>query len=331
LGFIDLFSFYMKTLLPIASGKGGVGKTVITANLGVSLAERGKTVILVDLDLGGSNLHTCLGVKNTHPGIGNYINNRENGLESFLIETEIPRLFLVPGDSLIPGTANLQYFIKRRIIKDLENLVADYILLDLGGGTAFNTIDFFLSSSTGIIVTMPQTTAILNAYSFIKSAVFRMLYRSFPSKSGEREIISSFTKQKFEGESISFKTLIDRLQQYSSQAGETARNQLRSFFPRIVLNMGRSNKDIALGSKLREIVRKNLDLEVEYVGFVTYDELVNRSILERVPTFKKYPQSSFSKNISTIEKKLSAFPFPKGPRLYEADEDLISLVQDHEQ
>lgn len=328
MSFIVLFSFHMKTLLPIASGKGGVGKTVITANLGVALAERGKTVILVDLDLGGSNLHTCLGVKNTHPGIGNYIHHRENGLESFLIETGIPRLFLIPGDSLIPGTANLQYFIKKRLIKELENMVADYILLDLGGGTAYNTLDFFISSSTGIIVTMPQTTAILNAYSFIKSAVFRMLYRSYPSKSAEREIISSFTKRKFEGETISFKTLIDRLEAHSTQAGETAREQLRSFYPRIVLNMGKSNRDIALGSKLREIVRKNLDLEVEYVGFITYDELVNRSILERIPTYQKYPHSPFSRNISTLERKLTSFPFPKGPRLYEGDEDLISLVED---
>ena len=58
------------TIIPIASGKGGVGKSVITANLAVNLAERGYKVIAADLDLGGSNLHTCLGLDNNNPGIG---------------------------------------------------------------------------------------------------------------------------------------------------------------------------------------------------------------------------------------------------------------------
>ncbi len=58
----------MNTIIPIASGKGGVGKTIFTANLGIALANKGKTVIAIDLDLGSSNLHTCLGIKNRHPG-----------------------------------------------------------------------------------------------------------------------------------------------------------------------------------------------------------------------------------------------------------------------
>ncbi|MCK7483987.1 MAG: P-loop NTPase [Candidatus Moduliflexus flocculans] len=68
----------MVTLIPIASGKGGVGKTVLAANLGVCLAALGRTVVLADLDLGGANLHTCLGVKNRNPGIGALAWRQEN-------------------------------------------------------------------------------------------------------------------------------------------------------------------------------------------------------------------------------------------------------------
>ncbi|HPE35715.1 MAG TPA: P-loop NTPase, partial [Spirochaetales bacterium] len=56
----------MGTVIPVASGKGGVGKTVVAANLGLALSALGKTVVLVDLDLGGANLHTVLGVRNRH-------------------------------------------------------------------------------------------------------------------------------------------------------------------------------------------------------------------------------------------------------------------------
>ena len=149
----------MATIIPVASGKGGVGKTLLVSNLGVSLARRGKTVILVDLDLGSSNLHTLLGIKNRYPGIGSFIYKHESSLESLLVETGMPQLYLIPGDSLFPGTANLQYFMKLRIMKELSRLVADYVLLDLGAGSAYNTVDFFINTHNGLNVNPPQKTA----------------------------------------------------------------------------------------------------------------------------------------------------------------------------
>jgi MinD-like ATPase involved in chromosome partitioning or flagellar assembly len=191
----------MTTIIPVASGKGGVGKTVFTANIGVSLARAGKTVILADLDLGGSNLHTALGEKNDKSGIGNYIYKQERSLESLLVETREPRLYFIPGDSLLPGTANLPYFRKAKILKELAGLVADYVILDLGSGSSYNTIDFFLTSASGILVVTPETTSILNAYSFVKAALFRMIYRSFPARSDERALVYRFTTERLEARS----------------------------------------------------------------------------------------------------------------------------------
>ena len=145
----------MLSIVPVASGKGGVGKTILTVNLAVTLAKRGKTVILMDLDLGSSNLHTCLGIKNRFPGIGDYILDNSRSLESLIIETDIPRLYFIPGDALVPGSANLSYFKKKKLLKETESLIADYVFMDLAAGSAYNTIDFFLSSSSGLIITHP--------------------------------------------------------------------------------------------------------------------------------------------------------------------------------
>ena len=65
-------------IIPIASGKGGVGKTVLAINLSFALAELGKNVILVDLDFGGANIHTCLGYESAPDGIGNFLNDKKN-------------------------------------------------------------------------------------------------------------------------------------------------------------------------------------------------------------------------------------------------------------
>jgi flagellar biosynthesis protein FlhG len=166
----------MARIIPIASGKGGVGKSTMVANLGIALGKAGKTVLLVDLDLGGSNLHTCLGVNNPKLGLSQFIYKKVDHIEDLIVETPYPKVYLIAGDGLIPGTANIPFFIKRKLIKELQGMVADFVLLDLGAGTTNNTLDFFLMSPTAMLVTVPETTAILNAYSFLKSALYRALF-----------------------------------------------------------------------------------------------------------------------------------------------------------
>lgn len=317
----------MTSILPIASGKGGVGKTILSANLGVSLARAGKTVVLVDLDLGASNLHTVLGVKNRHHGVGHLVYKQEESIEALLVETDERRLYLIPGDSLLPGTANLPYFRKQAIAKALQNLVADFVILDLGSGSAYNTIDFYLLSSSGIVVTTPETTAILNAYSFIKTSIFRMLYRSFPSKSVERETVRRFFTQKIEGADRSVTALASELGGISRDAEETMRSRLAEFRPRIVINMAAAPEEIRLGARLREIARRNLDLEVEYIGFILSEPLVARSIFDRKPTLVTHPEIPFSGAVDAVARKLMAYPAGAGPRLFEDNEDLREIAE----
>jgi flagellar biosynthesis protein FlhG len=318
----------MQVIIPIASGKGGVGKTVFTANLGIALASLGKTVILVDLDLGSSNLHTCLGVKNRHAGIGSFIYKKAESLESLLVDTGIPRLFLIPGDALLPGTANLPYFRKLKIMKELGQLTADFVLLDLGAGSSYNVVDFFLMSSSGLIVTSPETTAILSSYSFLKTAVFRLLFRTFPSKSEERNFISEFMTERLEGSGNDFSDLLAGMEDFSQEAAEKCRRQLGKLYPRIVLNMGASNQDLLLGSKLRSITTRNVGIKMEYIGFLKREEGISRSIIERRPFYQNHPDSQFGRAMTLIAKKLISTPIPEAPALFEENEDIRQLGEE---
>ena len=317
----------MTTIIPVASGKGGVGKTVFTANLGVSLARQGKTVILADLDLGGSNLHTCLGVTNSSSGIGNYIFNQTERLETLVIETREPRLFFIPGDSLLPGTANLPYFRKVKILKELAALVADYVILDLGSGSSFNTVDFFLSSNTGVIVTTPETTAVLNAYSFLKTALYRLIFRSFPAKSEERARIRDFISQSIEGTALTFEVLVQEIASIRAVSGQIARKHLDEFRPRVVLNMVRGQADLPLGDKLREIAEKNLSIRLEYAGVLPTDPTVPRSIYERQPTASVHPEAPYAQGVAQVATRISGSSEQHVLRLHEDDEELLAPVE----
>lgn len=315
----------MVTIIPIASGKGGVGKTSIAANLGTALASQGKTTVLIDLDLGGSNLHTLLGVPNTNPGIGNFLTKETSSIDEVVIATSVPKLYFIPGDLLLPGAANIPFFIKKRIIKEISTLVADYVILDLGSGSANNVIDFFLTSPSGIIVTTPEPTAVLNAYSFLKTALYRLIFRSFSQKSEERKIVDEFLMRRIEGSAVNFKGLVEKLERINHGSAETVFNHINTFYPRVILNMGRSNTDINLGIKLRQIVKKNLGSEVEYIGFVPVDQSVSVSIFKRQPISFFDPHSEFVRNMLLIAQQLIEAPIPDPFVLHDANDDLTNL------
>ena len=104
-------------ILPIASGKGGVGKSLLAANLGVLLAKAGQQVVLADLDFGGSNLHLVLGIRGIQTGAGAFLTRPGMKFEEIIVETDEENLRFIPGDGEIPGIANLTAGQKKKLIR----------------------------------------------------------------------------------------------------------------------------------------------------------------------------------------------------------------------
>jgi flagellar biosynthesis protein FlhG len=161
----------------VGGGKGGIGKSTISTLLAFWLARMGKKTILIDVDLGGANLHTFMGIKSPLRTLNDYITKRYDSLEDICIETEVENLRLICGASEVLSLANPHIAQKARIIKNVVKLNTEYVVLDLGGGTSFNVLDFFLIAHKKIVVVMPQPISIQNAYAFIRNAVYRRLSR----------------------------------------------------------------------------------------------------------------------------------------------------------
>lgn len=318
----------MTRIIPIASGKGGVGKTIVSTNLAIQLAAMGKTVVLMDLDLGGANLHTCLGLKNTNRGVGSMAWGHEKSLEGLLMETGIDRLYFIPGDELLPGTANIEFFAKKRILKGLSALVADFVVCDLGAGSAHNVVDFFLASRSGFIVTQPEITAVLNAYSFLKSALYRALARAFPKACPERDAVRAYGGSRVEGGDRTFRAFAAELCAGSGKKGQEALALVESLRPRVIVNMGGGPKDVELGNKLREIVSKNLGVALDFAGYILRDPAVPRSVAERKPVSLSSPDSPFARTMALIARRIAAEPAECPPALYDGDDAGLGVVME---
>ena len=294
----------MTNLLPIASGKGGVGKSSYAVNLAVILAQKGKSVVLADLDFGGANLHTLLGLKNNHAGLGNFIYKQTDDFSSLLQETQIPNLRFIAGDCMYPGTANMDASSKRRITKALASLDADYVILDLGAGTTYNTLDFFLLTYNSIVVTTPELTSILNAYSFLKAAAFRFFMRQFKAKSEERTFINEYLKNASTGSDADMITLVQKIEKKFPETGSAARNELLKYRPQVVMNQGQTSSDLEMAKRLRSLVQKKLGINMDFVGFLPKDEQVSYTIALRKPLAVANPGAAFVSATETSAQRI---------------------------
>ncbi len=165
----------MTNIWPIGGGKGGTGKSFLTSNLSIWLAKKGYKTLLIDADLGAANLHTMLGITDQGKSLSDFLNKKVQTLAETVIETGIPNLYLISGSRNNLDMANMAYQQKMKIFRAISELSYDFILLDLGAGTAFNTIDFFLISDSGIFVTTPEPTSIENVYRLIRAVYARKI------------------------------------------------------------------------------------------------------------------------------------------------------------
>lgn len=317
----------MAILLPVAGGKGGVGKSILSLNLAVTLTRQCKNTILCDLDLGGANLHTLLGLKNNQAGLGTYITKQETDFSNLLQATGIPSLQFIAGDCHYPGVANMDFLTKQKIIKKIQALNADYIIMDLGAGSAYNIIDFFLTSYDGIIVVTPDLTSILNAYSFLKSAVFRFLYRQFDARSPERQILQNSILQRMEGKEYSFEQILRVIGSNFPESAAKALEELKKLHPRIIMNMGRGPGDTELGKRLLNLTRNKLNIEAEFIGFVPYDENVSISIARRQPLTILKPDSPMCMALPDIVRRIELTANGGDIFLKDAQENLEDIVK----
>jgi flagellar biosynthesis protein FlhG len=291
-------------ILPIASGKGGVGKSLVAANLAIALSQAGKRTVLADLDLGGSNLHLILGIRPTAGGIGTFLSHPGTSFETVIQQTGHPNLRFLPGDAEIPGLANLSSGQKRKLIRRLSGLDADFLILDLGAGTSFNIMDFFLISGSGLIVTVPTPTAIVNAYLFLKNAVFRILHGCMEKKSPAAAYLESLRKDGSSLQKMSIPHILSTIQDTDPTSYNAFQTGIARFRPRVIMNMLEDPKDSDKIGKLRASCRQYLGIDLEHLGIIYRDDLQDIALSSRLPIIVYKPRSVLSQALFRIADKL---------------------------
>ena len=293
-------------IIPVASGKGGVGKSLIAANLGVAFAQAGQRVILVDLDLGASNLHLVLGHQSPKTGIGTFLNDIRSDFNGVITDTDIRGLRFIPGDTEIPGTANLRSQQLKALVRRLLALKdgTDILILDLGAGTHQSILDFFLLSGQGIVVSAPMVTAVLNAYVFLKNTVFRLMSTVFGKGTPASAFLEKARKDGSGAQHLYIPKMLPQIKKIDRASYDKFMDHISHFHPRLIMNMIDDPKDADVAMKIRRSCEEYLDLKIEHLGVVYRDGIQDTALSSRLPILIYKPQSVLSQAIYRIADKI---------------------------
>ncbi|MES9971588.1 MAG: MinD/ParA family protein [Candidatus Thiodiazotropha sp.] len=247
-------------VIAVTGGKGGVGKTSISANLGVAFAELGRRVMLLDADLGLANLDVILGL-HAERNLS-HVMQGECSLEDVLV-TGPKGMRVVPGASGIQHMAEMTPAENAGLIhafSEVSNDV-DVLLIDTAAGISDLVISFSRAAQEQIVVVCDEPASITDAYAIIK-----LLNREHG--------ISRF---------------------------------------RILANMVKSVQEGRdLYNKMCRVTDQYLDVMLNYMGSIPYDEQLRKAVRSQKPVVEAYPRSRVAQAFKNLAKKADNWPVPSG-------------------
>jgi flagellar biosynthesis protein FlhG len=269
----------------------------------------------VDLDLGGANLHTCLGVEQSERTLTDLFSPEVKNLAEICAPTSIPNLSLISGAQDSLNVANLPHAQKQKLLNKLRLLPSDYIILDLGAGTSYNTLDFFLASDVGILVVLPEPTSIENAYRFIKAAFYRKL-KNVEYLYDARSFVDSTMDRKNELGIRTPSDLLRALEEQFPEVGAKVRGALGRFDIKLVVNQARTETDSEVGYGVRNVCKKYFGFNLDYLGHLDYDSAVWQSVRRKRPLMIEFPASPL---VPTIQRMVGQIVAEQAEKLKRAE------------
>lgn len=157
-------------VIAVTSGKGGVGKSNLVANVAIALAQSGERVMILDADFGLANIDVLFGIT-PRWNLGHVVRGEKRFADILLRGPH--GILLVPATSGIQEVADMKLEQRESLLQELSNLdlAVDYLLIDTASGIGQNVTHLLAMADEVIVVTTPEPTALVDAYAVIKLVV----------------------------------------------------------------------------------------------------------------------------------------------------------------
>lgn len=277
----------MAITVSVGSGKGGTGKSVVLSNLALQLARAGRRVCIADLDLGGADAHILYGLFAPERTLTDFLARRVETLEEVMCDfPSLGGVRLIPGTGDTLQSANMTYQEKQRLLRSLAMIDIDVLLIDVGAGTSYHALDFFMCTDIQLCITSPEPTSIMDFYNFLQLATIRRALSAFLSHT---EVSMAIRDRKF----TSLAEVFDLAESIQPGARKRAQEALATFNPLLIVNKVGTGTKLNM-MKLRKLASTYLGIYLPDIGEIPYDEKVYESLRSFLPVTELAPDSPAS-------------------------------------
>lgn len=297
-----------RRIIAVGGAKGGIGKSILAANLGIYLSRRGYRTTVMDLDLGAANLHLYMGEWTLKHRIDDYLDRKTEHLNDIAVETKHgPRL--IGGGSGRLGSANLPFARKLKLMRAIRKLDADYVVLDLGASTNYNILDFFLLADIQLVMTTCDPAAYLDAYTFIKLALYRRLARLFGAESRYckfkdeelQDVIHRFVAPDQRHSPGRISDLMADIRDHFPRRHYLVEDALNCFQPKLVVNLADIQEEVLqVVTRMQKVAENMLSTRLHLAGSIFSDRNIARSTRDLKPELERHPNGLLARAIGQI-------------------------------
>jgi flagellar biosynthesis protein FlhG len=296
-------------VIAIGAGRGGVGKSLVAVNLAVYLAQLGRSVVLVDADAGGSNLHSHFGLKaaRAEPDVSS---SGPDAIRAALVPTTVPGLALLAAahDAVNQGSL-LRAGRKRRWLAALRALPVDYVVVDVGAGHGHPGLDVMLASDLPIAVTVPEPPAIETTYRFLRVAFRRRLRRALIRDRLRSSLVERALLEM--GALPPPIELVHKLARVDRALADLAWAEAQALRVQLVVNQTRVRTDAELGAWMSGLVARHYGVAFDELGHIEHDDTVWLTVRRNKPLLVDSPASKSARNVERIARRVLALATAK--------------------
>ncbi|MBN1770326.1 MAG: helix-turn-helix domain-containing protein [Deltaproteobacteria bacterium] len=301
-----------------AAGKGGVGTSLVLANLGLFFAQIGKRVLLIDMARGGGNLHAMVGhsarLEGPEPGAG------ADELAARIEETPIANLAVVPArpaDRRRAPSLGWRGWLEETVARLLPRF--DAFLFDCGAWPRREAFDLFVHAAAPIVVCAPEPTAVESTLGFLREATNRFLASEPERGAFVREVLAATGHAPPTPAEV-----LERVADRDEAAARELFRHVQSFVPGLVVNQVRVRGDFDLGPAVESVARRILGIPLRFLASIEADDAIWKSVRSGRPLLVEAPSSKPAREIERIARWIllpDAAPRPGAPRLREPGRD----------